>query len=229
MQPLAPLFYFMKRSDKDNLPKILFETNHVLVAYKPANQAVPIEHHPTHSLEGSLQLFLSKRENKPKVFLRPLHRLDKPVEGLVLFAKSSKALSRLQKAQKEGTIQKYYVARVKGKLKQKSGKLVHNLVHGDHRALVTKEGKHSELRYRVWNEEENTLVSIYLLTGRYHQIRAQFAAIDHPICQDDRYMNRWPIQFKSIDLCHTHLSFLDPITNKRITVKYRACSFLKTS
>lgn len=217
----------MKRSDKDKLPKILVETAHYLVVYKPANWAVPIEYHPKESLEGYLKEFLQKRENKDTVFLRPLHRLDKPVEGLVLFAKSSKGLKRLQTSQREGLIRKFYVAKVKGKVQKKCGKLVHNLVHGDYRALVVKQGgKRSELRYRVLKyTEKETYVSIYLLTGRYHQIRAQFNEIAHPIIKDARYEQNVSQSSAQIDLCHTHLLFPDPITQKKVHVKFRSFHF----
>ncbi len=225
-QPLLRFFY-MKLSDKDSSPKILLETSHVLVVYKPSGWVVPIEHHPKNSLEGYLKEQIQKRDKKKTIFLRPLHRLDKPVEGLVLFAKSSKGLKRLQSFQREGRIEKFYVAKVKGKVKKKCGKLVHNLQHGSFRALIVEEGgKKAVLRYRVLNVlEKETYVSIYLLTGRYHQIRAQWNAVGHPINKDDRYEQQVKASDKQIDLCHTHLSFPDPITQKRVHVRFRSFHF----
>lgn len=216
----------MKFSGNDNQPQILFETNHYLVAYKPAGMAVPIEHHAAHSLEGFLLQFLKKKLQKQTVFLRPLHRLDKPVSGLVLFARSSKGLARLQTAQKKSKIEKFYCARVYGLLDNKCGKLVHYLEHGHHRACESENGKRCELLYRVISEKNNqSIVSIKLLTGRYHQIRAQLNAIGHPIVHDVRYHQNQPFNAPSIDLVHTHIRFPDPITQKIIEFKWRSFPF----
>ena len=212
----------MKFSDKDNSPKILFETNHFLLAYKPAGWVVPIENEAKQSLEGFLVEHLKKTLGKTSIFLKPIHRLDKPVAGLVLFARSSKGLSRLQQFQREKRFEKFYVAEVEGVLSKSCGKLVHKLEHGDFRAHVRENGKPSTLYYRtVKRSKTTTLVSIKLITGRYHQIRAQFHAIGHPIVGDERYALGAQKSSQAIKLTHTHLLFPDPITQLKRSFKLR--------
>jgi 23S rRNA pseudouridine1911/1915/1917 synthase len=212
----------MKSSDKE--PKILFHDNHVLVAIKPAGMVVQEdEEEESISFEGWIKEYLQKTLKKETIFIKPVHRLDKPVEGLVLFARSSKALSRLHLTQRDKSFEKFYIAKISGHLKKPRGLLKHSLLHGDFRAEVVKEGgKEAKLRYRkVQESEQDSLVSIKLLTGRYHQIRAQFAEIGHPIVGDDRYQSLRKYKKNQIALYHTKLLFPHPITKKRLVFKFR--------
>src|SRR5579871_6098423 len=173
--------------------KVLYCDNHLLVVSKPAG--IPTQPH-----EGSQENLLDqckawlKAEFKKKgnVFLEPVHRLDKPVSGLVLFARTSKALSRLQEMMRKHQIEKTYFAWVEGILPEERGVLEHYLVHDEYRARVVdpsrSQAKLARLQYlQVEKRGERTLVEIQLETGRYHQIRAQMAAMGCPIVGDRKY------------------------------------------
>lgn len=176
----------MKYSDN-----VIFCDNHLLVANKPAGLLTQPDGTSTLDFETEMKEWVKEQYHKPgAVFLHAIHRVDRPVSGLVLFARTSKALSRLNDQIREGAIRRIYIADVIGILPQNEGTLEHYLLHGDHRAIVTneKEGKIAQLSYRVIKiENHQTRVSIELKTGRYHQIRAQMAAIHHPIVGDLRY------------------------------------------
>ena len=190
MQPHAQHLCSMKYSDKDKIfsEMILFEDNHLCIAIKPAGMVVPIENDPQNSLEGYLKRLYQKKLGKEAIFLRPIHRLDKPVCGIVVFARSSKALKRLHEAQRNKTIQKYYLACVTGEVQTHSKILNHQLVHGNFRAeVVAKGGKNAQLKYRsIVKKQSHSLLAVRLMTGRYHQIRAQLSAMGHPIIGDQK-------------------------------------------
>ncbi len=192
--------------------KILYCDNHLLVVEKPADMATQPD------LALLAKGWIKKKFHKPgAVFLEPVHRLDKDVGGLVLFARTSKALSRLQMLMREKKIEKIYHALVEGEPPKREGRLVHLLEHGSHRALVGK-GKESILDYKVLRREKRTtLLEIHLVTGRYHQIRAQLSAIGNPIVGDKKYGSRrtWPI---GIALRHVRLRFVHPVTHQEIVV-----------
>ena len=180
----------MKSLDK---VEILFSDNHILIAAKPSGLLTQPDPACEESLEFFAKAWVKKEYNKEgAVFLHCIHRLDRPVSGLVLFARTSKALSRLNEQSRAMEIQRVYDAEVDGILSQKIGKLDHYLIHGDHKALIAKEGaegaKHARLTYEVLHYlPHSTLVRIELETGRYHQIRAQFGAIGHPVFGDKKY------------------------------------------
>ncbi len=204
----------MKLSDSE----IVFCDNHILIAMKACGLATQPPPGGGASLEGLAKEWVKKEYQKPgNVFLCAIHRLDKPVSGLVLLARTSKALSRLNQQQKDQEIQRVYAAEVMGILPAKEGKLDHYLIHGDHRALLAKQGdpgaKHARLTYRVLEfREHTTLVLIELETGRYHQIRAQFSASGHPIVGDTRYGGKG--DGEAIHLHCIKLAFEHPITKE---------------
>ena len=164
--------------------------------------------------------WVKKKYNKPgNVFLHPVHRLDKAVSGLVLFARTSKALSRLQEMMRERKITKIYHALVDGELPSEQGRLVHHLIHGSFRAEVSREGKESILDYQVLKREKGaTLLEINLITGRYHQIRAQLSAIGCPVLGDEKYGSKrtWK---KGIALHHSEMRFEHPVTKESLVLK----------
>jgi 23S rRNA pseudouridine1911/1915/1917 synthase len=128
-----------------------------------------------------------------------------------------RALSRLNEQVRNQEIQRVYIAEVEGILSVKEGKLDHYLIHGDHRAIVgkesDKEAKHARLIYHVTQvKQHSTIVSIELETGRYHQIRAQFSAIGHPIIDDRRYGAKG--NGDEIHLFCAKLSFEHPVTKE---------------
>lgn len=200
---------------------MIFCDNHILIVDKPPGLST--QSHGKESLEEWAKEYLKKRFNKPgRVFLEPIHRLDTPVGGLVLFARTSKALSRLQQQQRERNITKIYRALIKGSLLPE-GKLIHNLVHGDRKAIVSEEGKRCELSYKTLKtDQHHSLVEITLTTGRYHQIRAQFSAIGHPILGDRKYGSKETFP-TGIALSHVSLSFIHPVTQE--PVQFRSKNF----
>ncbi|HLB52456.1 MAG TPA: RNA pseudouridine synthase, partial [Chlamydiales bacterium] len=126
----------MKWSDN-----VLYLDNHLLIAVKPAGLLTQPDDTGASSFQEELKQWVKEREHKPgNVFLHPIHRLDRQTSGLVIFAKSSKALSRLNEKMREGTIERVYGAEVEGRLDAEEGRLDHYLVHDDHIARLAKEG-----------------------------------------------------------------------------------------
>ncbi len=205
----------MKLSDSE----VIYCDNHVLVAAKPAGLLTQPDDFSEGSLEADAKGWVKRQYNKPgDVFLHAVHRLDKPVSGLVLFARTSKALSRLNEQVRNQEIQRTYIAEVEGILAIKEGKLDHYLIHGDHRAIVArsdnKEAKHARLTYQVLRyKAHSTFVIIQLETGRYHQIRAQFSATGHPVVGDDRYGSKSG-NGQMIHLHGTEIAFAHPVTKE---------------
>jgi 23S rRNA pseudouridine1911/1915/1917 synthase len=218
-EPLPQLF-FMKLLDKDLPFKIIFEDNHLLVLEKPAGMLTQPDMSGSLSLEDLAKIYLKEKyEKKGDVFLHSIHRLDKQVSGLVIFAKTSKALSRLNQQMREKKIIKKYIALVHGIFTNKKGELINYLVHSSHRAEISskedKIAKRAELFYEVLHEEKNkSLVSIELATGRYHQIRAQLSAFGHPIIGDEKYGSQE--KREELFLHCSSLEFFHPISNKKI-------------
>lgn len=207
----------MKPSDSE----IQFSDNHLLVAVKKCGLLTQPDENCDDSLETRAKAWVKKEYQKPgNVYLHAIHRLDKPVSGLVLFARTSKALSRLNEQSRAGEIERDYMAEVQGILSMKSGKLDHYLIHGDHRAIVSREGakdaKHARLTYEVIRFlPHSTLVKIFLETGRYHQIRAQFGAIGHPVVGDSRYGAKGREE-EGIRLHCARLALEHPVTKEKL-------------
>ncbi|MFZ0564591.1 MAG: RNA pseudouridine synthase [Chlamydiales bacterium] len=209
----------MKPCDKE--PEILFFDNHLLVLNKPSGMLTQ----PNHTMEFSLEAFgkqwlKTHFQKKGNVFLEAVHRLDRVASGIVLFARSQKALSRLQQAQREKRFEKSYFALVEGRLAKQQATLSHYLVHKNHKAHISNEkepkAKQCMLKYRAVKESiEYTLLHIALETGRYHQIRAQLAAIGYPILGDLKYGST--NSFRAIALHHGHLQVPHPISRKPIS------------
>ncbi len=194
---------------------VVFCDNHLLVAEKPPGWLTQPDGTASPDLETAMKQWVKEKYAKSgEVFLHAIHRLDRPVGGLVLFARTSKALSRLNEQSRANGIRRIYEAEVEGLLKEDQGELEHWLVHGEHRAIVSSpsnsEAKLARLRYRVEKRTKTTSrISIELETGRYHQIRSQFSAIGHPIVGDGRYGAK-----KALDFIHLHcreLSFHHPV------------------
>jgi 23S rRNA pseudouridine1911/1915/1917 synthase len=210
------------------LVTILFEDNHLIAVAKKAGQPVqPEEGKPT-ALEDLVKAYIKESKQKPgAVFLGVIHRLDMPVTGVVLFAKTSKALVRMNKLFQERGVDKRYTALVHGTPQQKNAKLTHYLVRDDSKRIskaYVKEVPHSqkaELEYTILEKQgANTKLEIKLLTGRKHQIRAQLSAIGHPIVGDVKYKSTVVLANQAILLCATYLSFKHPVTSEQIQVAY---------
>jgi 23S rRNA pseudouridine1911/1915/1917 synthase len=216
----------MKSSDSE----IVFSDNHILVAVKPCGLLTQPDDSGDDSLEAFAKEWVKKEYNKPgNVYLHAIHRLDRPVSGLVLFARTSKALSRLNEQSRDQEIQRTYIAEVEGILPAKEGRLDHYLIHGDHRAIVAKasdkEAKHARLTFKVIHfQKHSTIVAIELETGRYHQIRAQFSASGHPVVGDKRYGGKEG-DGKEIHLHCAKMAFEHPVTKELSTFESPAPFF----
>jgi 23S rRNA pseudouridine1911/1915/1917 synthase len=208
----------MKSSDSE----IIYCDNHLLIAVKPTHLLTQPDETGADSLEAFAKNWVKREYKKPgQVFLHAIHRLDKPVSGLVLFARTSKALSRLNDQSRNQLIQRIYTAEVEGILPSKEGRLDHYLIHGDHRAILAKstdkEAKHARLSYRVIHFHAHTTVAVIELeTGRYHQIRAQFSASGHPVVGDHRYGAKTG-NGTSIHLHCSKIAFEHPVTKEILT------------
>lgn len=185
-------------------PQVIFVDNHLLVLNKPPQMAT----------QPDLEEWGKNYLQRP--YLHAVHRLDKSASGIVVMAKTSKALSRLQKGMREGDFQKTYWIIIEGKLDPKEGKLEDFLVHDAFRAVVDKNGKHSLLFYKVLKEKDSlSLVEVKLITGRYHQIRIQFASRGHPVLGDKKYGSTK--EFNSgIALHHKEIIFTHPVSHEKL-------------
>lgn len=195
--------------------EILYVDNHLLAVNKPAGLLTQPNGSGHPDLETRAQAWVKKTYGKPgNVFLHPIHRLDKPVSGIVLFARTSKALSRLNEQMRSRTLIKIYHAEVERRPIPAEGELRTPLTHGNHCALVQEgpNSKEAHLSYRTLETKPaTTLLEVTLHTGRYHQIRAQLAHIGHPICGDTKY-GAQPTS-KPLALTHTTLKLLHPTKN----------------
>lgn len=201
---------------------VIFEDNHILVLNKPGNLSTQDSPTSDDSLETRAKAWLKEKYNKAgNVYLHAIHRIDKPVTGIVVFAKTSKALSRLQASMRNKKTKKIYMAIVDGILSG-DNTLKDYLVHGDHIAIKAHPAdtgaKPCSLSYRVLNNNgRKTLVEVTLDTGRYHQIRAQFGFRGYPVAGDKKYGSKTAQD--TILLHHAEFSIEHPITNEMITFK----------
>ncbi len=175
------------------------------------------------SLEEIGKEWLKKTyDKKGNVFLEAIHRLDQAASGIVVFAKTSKALSRLMRAIREKKVKKFYRAQVESAPREESGRLVHYLAHRDRRAeVVPKEdpdAKYAALTYEVVEWGDYPVLKIDLETGRYHQIRCQLSAIGCPILGDKKYGSTVAISEPGIALKHNRMEVPHPITGEVIII-----------
>jgi 23S rRNA pseudouridine1911/1915/1917 synthase len=205
---------------------ILYEDNHLIVVNKKPGEIVQGDETGDVPLGDLVKGYIRKKYNKPgDVFLGVTHRLDRPVSGAVIFARTSKALARINEMLKERTIQKTYWAVVKEYPRPESGKLVHYLRKDNEKNrtyasdIPTREGKRAELDYELINRSDKySLLEINLHTGRHHQIRSQLAKIGSPIRGDVKYGYQRPNPDRSIHLHARMLQFTHPVSKEPITI-----------
>ena len=204
--------------------QILLLDNHLLALDKPGGLLTQPSAGNEKSLENQAKDWLKKEFSRPgNVFLEAVHRIDKPACGIVLFARSSKGLSRLNQSVRNRLVGKVYRARVEGIVRQKKGHLENFLVHDDYRARVVSAempgARLATLSYTLMESGSNeSLLEIILETGRYHQIRVQLAHLGHPLLGDRKYGASMPWQKDCIALQHYRLTFPHPIGGKEITL-----------
>lgn len=199
---------------KDKI-KILYEDNHLLVVVKPVNILSQQDSTKDQDMLSLLKMYIKEKYKKEgNVYLGLVHRLDRPTGGIMVFAKTSKAASRLSKEIIENKLKKKYYAVVEGTLKEKEKKLEDYIVKEESNSYITtkEKGKYAALEYKVLKEIDNlSLVEITLLTGRHHQIRVQFKNINHPLYGDQRYNKQDKNQ---LALFAYHLEFIHPTTKE---------------
>lgn len=202
---------------------VLYEDNHLLCVVKPPN--VPVQADSSHDDDvlTILKRYLKEKYHKPgNVYLGLVHRLDRPVGGVMVFAKTSKAASRLSESIRTGQFHKEYLAVVQGTFQEKKGTYVDYLVKDHQKNMVhvtdASHGKKCILHYEVLQERNGmTLVRILLETGRAHQIRVQFSSHGHPLVHDQRY-NPHPGKGQ-IALFACQLTFPHPTRKETVTVR----------
>lgn len=204
-----------------NKLRILYEDNHIIVVVKPYNVLSQGDSTKDQSIMDDIKSYIKVKYHKPgNVYLGLVHRLDRPVGGIMVFARSSKAASRLTKQFSEHTICKKYLAIVNGKLKKSRGEFVDYISKDSNgNAYISADGKKAVLEYEVleYNDEYNcSLVSIDLKTGRHHQIRIQFASRGHYLLGDQRYGVLDNVQ---ISLFAYYLSFTHPVSKEILEFK----------
>ena len=169
---------------------IIYEDNHLLVVEKPINVPVQADKSGDEDLLTMLKKYLKEKYNKPgDVYLGLVHRLDRPVGGVMVFAKTSKAASRLSKQVQKHEFKKIYMAVIEGKVSE-SGTFKDKLKKDEKTNItrVSEDGKEAELSYNLIGFVNNlSLVRISLKTGRSHQIRVQFASRKIPLYGDQKY------------------------------------------
>ncbi|MGA2822497.1 MAG: RNA pseudouridine synthase [Bacteroidales bacterium] len=205
---------------------ILYEDNHLIIFNKQPSQIVQGDKTGDAPLSDMLKAFIKERDHKPgNVFLGVVHRIDRPVSGVVIFAKTSKALTRLNEMIKAGQIHKTYWAVVKNQPPEESGHLLHYLKKNEEKNksfAYDKElsgSRKAELTYRLIGASQHYfLLEVNLITGRHHQIRTQLSKIGCPIKGDLKYGFDRSNPDGSIHLHARQIEFIHPISKKEIHV-----------
>ena len=206
---------------------VVYEDNHIIVVHKTASVIVQADKTGDTPLSETVKQYLKEKYQKPgNVFLGVTHRLDRPVSGLVIFAKTSKALTRLNEMFRAGEVKKTYWAVVKNAPKESEGELVHFLVRNEKQNksyAYDKEvpnSKKAVLDYRLIGRSENYyLLEVDLKTGRHHQIRCQLAKMGCPIKGDLKYGSPRSNPDGSICLHARRVRFVHPVSKELIELK----------
>ena len=207
--------------------EVLYEDNHIIIVYKEAGEIVQGDKTGDEPLSEIVKRWIKDKYQKPgNVFLGIVHRLDRPVSGLVVFAKTSKALTRLNNMFRNGEVHKTYWAIVTRPPFEKEATLTDWLVRNErqnksyaynHQVPTSKK---SILHYKVINQSERyTLLEINLMTGRHHQIRCQLSNMDCPIKGDLKYGAQRSNSDGSISLLSRRIEFIHHVSKENICVE----------
>ena len=216
--------------------KVVYEDNHIIIVYKESGEIVQGDKTGDVPLSDTVKAYIKERYQKPgEVFLGVVHRLDRPVSGLVVFARTSKALTRLNKMFAEGQVHKTYWAIVEMRNESHStfniqhstfSEITHWLVRNEKQNksyAYDHEVPHSKkaiLRYRpIAQSDRYTLLEVNLLTGRHHQIRCQLAALGMPIKGDLKYGAKRSNPDGSISLLSHRVEFIHPVSKENIVLE----------
>ncbi|MDI9860535.1 MULTISPECIES: RluA family pseudouridine synthase [Bacteroidota] len=206
---------------------VVYEDNHIIIVSKRAGILVQGDSTGDRTLTDAVKEYIKKKYDKPgDVFLHPVHRLDRPVSGLVIFARTSKGLERMMEVFRKREIQKTYWAVVRKKPANEKGKLTHWLVKDEKRNVVTAHdtevngSQKAELYYKVLGTiNKHYLLEVEPISGRPHQIRVQLASMGCPIRGDLKYGYDRPNADGSINLHARRLYFTHPIKKEPIICK----------
>jgi 23S rRNA pseudouridine1911/1915/1917 synthase len=209
-------------TDKD----ILYEDNHLIAINKRAGDIVQVDDTGDEPLDEKVKKYIAKKYNKPNgAFLGVIHRIDRPVSGLIMFAKTSKALERMNALFKTREIHKTYLAVVRNQPQPPEGNLVHWLLKNPQKNVTKAHNKEvpgslrSELNYKLIGELNGYyLIEVDPITGRPHQIRVQLSTLDCPIVGDNKYGYPRGSLKKSICLHSRKISFIHPIKKEPIEI-----------
>ena len=207
------------------IPEILYEDNHLLIINKGVSEIVQEDKTGDESLEQMIKAYIKVRDHKPgNVFLGVAHRIDRPVSGVVVFAKTGKALTRMNEMFQNREIKKIYWAIVKERPERDEARLEHFISRNTqkNKAYIhnkeVKDSKPASLSYRILSKSDNYyLLEIELHTGRHHQIRAQLAAIGCPVKGDLKYGSPRSNPDGSIHLHARKLEFIHPVSQIQVS------------
>lgn len=207
--------------------KVIYEDNQIIVVEKPEN--IPSQEDKTGDIDmlTIVKKYIKEKYNKPgEVYLGLIHRLDRPVGGVMVFARTSKAASRLSEQVRNKTLKKTYIAVVDGKIEKNEG-ILEDYLYKDERNNLSrvvdknkKNAKYAKLEYQVLDYDEKrdlTTVKINLHTGRHHQIRVQFANFGHSLFGDQKYGTRG--KGKQIRLWAYELELEHPVKHEKMIFK----------
>ena len=206
--------------------QVLFEDNHLIIINKRTGDIIQGDKTKDTPLVEIVKEYLKIKHDKPgNVYLGVIHRIDRPTSGIVMFAKTSKALSRMNAMLKNQDVNKLYWAITQNKPDNKTGKLIHWLRKNPknnkstHFSKETANAKKAVLNYRILKTLDNYyLLEIKMESGRHHQIRCQLQAIGCPIKGDIKYGSKRTNKDGSIDLHARNLQLIHPVTKKEIDV-----------
>ncbi len=203
-----------------NKLNVLYEDNHIIVVIKPINILSQSDITNDIDMLTIIKEYLKEKYNKKgNVYLGLVHRLDRPTSGIMVFAKTSKAASRLSKSIKEKSFKKTYLAVIKYLNKETDTLIDYIKKDKNNNSVITnnKDGKYSELNYKIIKKINNlNLVEINLVTGRHHQIRIQFSSRGYPLYGDNRYGEK---DNKQLALYAYKLEFIHPVTKELMVFK----------
>ena len=207
---------------RDLESRILYEDNHLLIFNKRTGEIVQGDKTGDEPLSETLKAFIAQRDGKPgQVFMGVPHRLDRPVSGVCVFAKTSKALERLNEMLRQGAIHKTYWALTANRPPQDSDTLTDFLVRNEaqNKSYVAKNGKEARLKYTlIQTTERYYLLEVELYTGRHHQIRCQLAHMGCPIKGDLKYGAKRSNPDGGISLMARRIQFIHPVKKTEVDV-----------